>query len=97
MDMTSDSIFEIVVDVVASAATVDPAALDPDADLIRDLDLDSLSLFEIVVDLEEAFDLHISDEVIEGLKTCREIAAHVDQVLNRAPGNAGRAGSVGNV
>lgn len=87
MDTTSDSIFEIVVDVVASAATVDPAAVDPDADLIRDMELDSLSLFEIVVDLEEAFDLHISDEVIEGLRTCREIAAYVDRVLNRTPGD----------
>lgn len=91
MDMTSDSIFEIVVDVVASATTVDPAALDPDADLIRDLELDSLSLFEIVVDLEEAFDLHISDEMIDGLKTCREIAVCVDQLLNRRTGNAGNA------
>lgn len=82
--MDYDSIFEVVRDVIASAAVVEPIQVDPDSDLINDLNLDSLALFEIVIDLEEAFGLQIDDETIESLHTCREIAAFIRTEVERS-------------
>ena len=50
--------------------------------LIADLRLDSLAIYELVVDLEERFGMQISNEDAEGLETVGEA---VDYVLGRLP------------
>ncbi len=77
--MNNADIYEVVVDVVSSAAMLEPTQIHPNAKLIEDMGLDSLALFEIVIDLEDAFHLQIEDETIENLKTCREIAEFIEK------------------
>ncbi len=48
--------------------------------LVVDLKLDSLAIYELVVDLEERFGMQISNEDAEGLETVGEA---VDYVLMR--------------
>lgn len=77
MQISYDGVYDVVVDVVASAAMTERANIRGDQDLIADLNLDSLALFEVVVDLEEAFRLQIADETIEKLHTCSEITQFI--------------------
>ncbi|HHX37755.1 MAG TPA: hypothetical protein GX717_07230 [Clostridiaceae bacterium] len=84
--MDKKEIFETVMDVVATAALMEPEEIDPDSRLIDDMGLDSLSIFEIVVDLEAAFDLFINDEIVDGLRTPRQIADFLTQRLNQGGG-----------
>lgn len=83
MQIAYESIYEVVTEVVASAALTEPGKIQGDQDLIMDLELDSLAVFEVVVDLEEAFQLQISDDIIDGLHTCNEIAAYIYKEVNQ--------------
>ena len=48
--------------------------------LVQDLKLDSLGIYELVVDLEERFGMQISNEDAERLETVKEA---VDYVMSR--------------
>jgi acyl carrier protein len=67
-------------------ASISRLANVPEADivegqrLIADLRLDSLAIYELVVDLEERFGMQISNEDAEGLDTVGEA---VDYVIRR--------------
>ncbi len=53
----------------------------PEQDLQDDLGADSLDVIEIVVTLEEEFELWISDEDGESLKTVADVLALVDRLV----------------
>ena len=76
--MSKDEIQKQVRETVANAASMEVDALRNDQDLIRDLSLDSLAVYEIVVDLEAAFDMQIADEDVERLHTIHDIVAYVE-------------------
>lgn len=52
--------------------------------LVQDLKLDSLAIYELVVDLEERFGMQISNEDAEGLETVREAVDYVCSRLTAA-------------
>ncbi|MDD2213033.1 MAG: acyl carrier protein [Oscillospiraceae bacterium] len=75
--MSKQEISDIVTQTIAQAAAMDPAEVKADSDLIADLNMDSLAVFELVVDLETAFDLQISDEDVETLHTPMQIINYI--------------------
>lgn len=75
--MTNEEIKRIIVQAVANSADIDTEDVSAEHDLIQDLNMDSLSVYEIVVDLEAAFDMQISDEDVERLHTVDDIANYV--------------------
>lgn len=50
----------------AECLGADPAALRPDTDLARDLDVDSLAIVEFVMAVEKDFGVELPDDVLEG-------------------------------
>lgn len=75
--MTNEEIKRIIVEAVANSADIDVSEVKADQDLIQDLNMDSLAVYEIVVDLEAAFDMQISDEDVERLHTVDDITQYV--------------------
>lgn len=65
--MTRDQLAERVTSIVASRLKVWPDAVKPDATL-SDLGADSISRLDIVMDLEDAFSVEITDDEAENLK-----------------------------
>jgi len=51
---------------------IDQARVIPDAELVRDLDLDSLDTMELTLSMEERFAIEIPDQDLEGLTTVRD-------------------------
>ena len=49
--------------------------------LLAELNVDSLEKLSIAMDLEEAFDLEITDQEVEGFVTVSDIISCVDQAL----------------
>jgi acyl carrier protein len=45
----------------------------------EDLDADSLDVVELVMALEEEFDLEISDEAVENIKTVADIINYIEK------------------
>jgi acyl carrier protein len=48
---------------------VAPEQVTPEARFGEDLDADSLDLVELVMELEEAFDIQVPEEELEGIET----------------------------
>ena len=72
---------EVAVDVLS----VDPDAVVEDARFKEDLDADSLDLVELVMGLEERFDISVPEEDLEGVTT---VGQAVDLVLTKVGAGA---------
>ncbi len=80
--LTADDIRAKIKDVIANVADLDPAEIGDEADLRQDLNLDSLSLLEIGVDVDYAFQLGIEDleDRLANLRTLDEVVALVEKL-----------------
>ena len=56
--------FEKVRDIIAKQLDLDAAAITPESRLIEDLHADSLDIVELVMDMEQEFDVEIPDEML---------------------------------
>ena len=67
--MTQEAIYEKVRSIVADALNVHAEEVNPESNFQNDLGADSLDTVELVMALEEAFDIEIPDEAAEGITT----------------------------
>ena len=49
-----------------------------DASFLEDLGADSLDIVELVMALEDAYDLEISDEEVEKIRTVQDVVSHIE-------------------
>ena len=49
---------------------------------IRDLDMDSLQMYELIVDLEEKYDIKLSDDAIDSLVTVDDLVNLVEELVS---------------
>lgn len=47
----------------------------------EDLDADSLDVFQVISEIEDAFDIEIEDSKLEGLNTVADLVAYVESKL----------------
>jgi acyl carrier protein len=76
----SQEIFERVKKIVTEQLEVDPNDVTPQANFANDLNADSLDTVELVMALEEEFDIEIPDEAAEQIAT---VQAAVDYISNK--------------
>ena len=74
------SIRETTLAVIAKVSKVDVAAIRPEMDLVADLGFDSAKALELLVELEEALGIEISDEQAARLNSVGDILAIVEQL-----------------
>lgn len=67
-------------DIIANVAGIDATTIADDASFMEDLQLDSLSLLEIGVDVDYAFKLGVPEEQLQELRTVKDT---VDLVMQR--------------
>ncbi len=70
--MTQEEIFEKVKTIVADQLSVDAGDVKPEANFANDLSADSLDVVELVMALEEEFEIEIPDEAAEEIKTVQD-------------------------
>jgi acyl carrier protein len=66
---------------VSEQLGVDPAVLNAEANILEDLGADSLDVIELVMAIEEAFDIEISDEDAESIRTIGDVEKYVADKL----------------
>ncbi|CAA9339227.1 MAG: Acyl carrier protein [uncultured Nocardioidaceae bacterium] len=64
--------------IVEDVAGVDAADVQPDKSFVEDLDVDSLSMVEIVVAAEEKFGVRIPDDQVKNLKTVGDAVSFIE-------------------
>ena len=62
---------------VADQLGVDIGDVTPDASILDDLGADSLDVVELVMSLEDAFDIQVDDEEVEAMRTIGDIQQFV--------------------
>ena len=67
-----------IVDIIANQLGVDKEIVTAEANVVDDLGADSLDVVELVMALEEAFDLEIPDEEAEKIRTVKDIIAYLE-------------------
>lgn len=63
--------------VVAEKLSVETEEVVPEASFVDDLGADSLDLVELIMAMEEAFDIEISDEEAEKLLTVNDAVSYI--------------------
>ena len=67
-----------VIDIIVDKLGVEKNKVTPEANFINDLGADSLDQVELIMELEEEFDIEISDEEAESLTTVSEVLNFLD-------------------
>jgi acyl carrier protein len=62
---------------IADKLNVDISDVVPEASLIDDLGADSLAIVELIMTMEEEFDIEVPDEDAERLATVKEAIAYI--------------------
>ena len=65
--------FETVRKVLAEQLEVDPGLITPETDIIDDLGADSLDLVELVMSLEEHYDIVLTDDKTANVRTVGQV------------------------
>ena len=71
-------VFEKVRTILVEQLDVHEDAVNMEASIVDDLEADSLDVVDIVMSLEEEFDVEVSDDDIEGLKTVGDIVKYIE-------------------
>lgn len=69
-----------VIAIVAEQLGVDRSEVTPAKSFVEDLNADSLDLTELIMTLEEKFDVEISEDKAEKLKTVRDVIDFITSI-----------------
>ncbi|MBQ2217393.1 MAG: acyl carrier protein [Firmicutes bacterium] len=74
-------VFDKVREIIAEQLDVDTEEITLDTNLIKDLEADSLDAVEIIMALEDEYDIEIPDEVAEEFKTVGDIVKCIEDYI----------------
>ncbi len=72
-------IYERVKEIISEQLNVDENEISPEKSFVDDLGADSLDLVELIMALEEEFDLEISDEEAQKIRTVGEAIKFIEE------------------
>ena len=79
-DSRREEIYNEVLRILSSDLEVPVDDIERDMDLNTELPFDSLQLYEFVIDLEEAYNIKLPDEMLDQMKTVDDIVSLIMQL-----------------
>ena len=79
--MGTEEVFEKVKNVIVEQLGVTEEAVTNDATFLDDLGADSLNIVELIMALEEAFDIEIPDEEVEKAITVKDVVDYIAEKI----------------
>lgn len=74
--------FEKIRDLIADKIGVAPEDISMETSFADDLEADSITLFELVMAIEDEFDIEVDDESIEKIVTVGDIVNYLEEINN---------------
>ena len=72
-------VFEKIKDIIAEQLGIgDPSVITQDTSIMKDLEADSLDAVEIIMGIEDEFDIEIPDEAAERFQLVSDIVKYVE-------------------
>lgn len=72
-------VFEKVREILMEQLDVEESVVTMEASILEDLGADSLDIVDLVMTLEDEFDMEIPDEEIENIKTVGDIVHYIEE------------------
>ena len=72
-------VFEKVREILCDQLEIDPDEVTLDTDLVKDLGADSLDLVEVIMAIEDEFDVQIKDEDLENIKSVGDLINYISK------------------
>lgn len=72
-------IFEKLQEIIADKLGIEPEEIKMESDLKEDLEADSLDVVDIVMSIEEEFDVSVGSEDEESLKTVADVVRFIEE------------------
>jgi acyl carrier protein len=82
--MTAADMKKRIVEIIATQLGIDQADVTPEASVVDDLGADSLDVVELIMALEEEFNVEIPDEEAEKIKNVQDIFTYLESALKAA-------------
>ena len=74
------SVFEKVKSIICKELKLDPSKVTEESSLKDDLGADSLDAVEIIMDIEDEFNIQIDDTEAENIKTVKDIVKYIESL-----------------
>lgn len=71
-------VFDKIKDIIVEQLDVEEDAVTMEASITEDLGADSLDVVDLVMSIEESFDVDIPDEEVENIKTVGDIVKYIE-------------------
>lgn len=75
-------VFENIKDIIIDQLNVDDSMITMDTNLIKDLEADSIDAVEIIMAIEEEFDIEIPDEDAEEFEFVGDLVKYVESHID---------------
>ena len=73
--------FDIIAKIVSERTGCDVSVVKPESRFVEDLAADSLDVIQIVLKLEEEFDIEIPDDAVEQISTVQDAVDQIKKVV----------------
>ena len=83
------SLFEEIQVIICEQLVLIPGEVKPDTSFIEDLGTDSLDTIELVMALEEKFNIEIPDEDTKEMNTVADVVKYIRSKINREQNSIG--------
>lgn len=74
-------IFEKIKEMIAEQFRIDGEDITMETSFRDDLDADSIDLVELIMSLEDEFDLEVEDEEVENIKTVGDAVNYINSII----------------
>lgn len=75
-------VFDKVKDIIVDQLDVDEDKITMEASITEDLGADSLDVVDLIMSLEEEFDIKIPDDEVENVKTVGDIVKFIEEEID---------------
>ncbi len=72
------SVFEKLQKIISEQLEIDEDDITPDSDIVDDLGADSLDIVDLVMSIEDEFQVEIPDEAIEQIATVEDAVKYIE-------------------
>ena len=82
-ELNPEEISKGIYDLIEDRLGVRASDIAPEKDLVRDLGADSLDSVELIMAIEQKFNIRIPDNAVESIKTVGDIVAYVNHLATK--------------
>ncbi len=72
-------VFDKVKEIIADQLGLEEDSITPESDIVEDLGADSIDAIDLILAVQEEFEIEIPDEAVESIKTISDIVKYIEE------------------